>query len=163
MLKLQVVVLLIFLVTSLSAWGVPKKKTPQKSEKSQKTESVVIKPVLPQPPLEVILPDGVKYKNVTEGIGQPIVVGQKAQVSFVISSLEGKKILNTTEFGRGLNVQVGDNRFIPGFHSVLRGMKPGSKRTAFLPADSSFGEAGVPPLIPAGVPLTLQIELISVQ
>ena len=51
---------------------------------------------------------------------------------------------------------------IEGWQDLLMTMKEGMKVKAWIPSALAYGEAGVPPLIPANALLVFEVELLKV-
>ena len=103
---------------------------------------------------------GVQYKVIKEGTGITPKSSDKVQVHYVGSLLDGTEFDNSVKRGEPLEFPV--NAVIEGWQDLLQVMKEGMKVKAWIPSALAYGEAGVPPLIPANALLVFEVELLKV-
>ena len=107
-----------------------------------------------------VTPKGVQYKVIKEGTGISPKTGDKVQVHYIGSLLDGTEFDNSVKRGEPLEFPV--NAVIEGWQDLLQIMKEGMKVKAWIPSALAYGEAGVPPLIPANSMLVFEVELLKV-
>ena len=103
---------------------------------------------------------GVQYKVIKEGTGITPKASDKVQVHYVGSLLDGTEFDNSVKRGEPLEFPV--NAVIEGWQDLLQVMKEGMKVKAWIPSALAYGEAGVPPMIPANALLVFEVELLKV-
>ena len=103
---------------------------------------------------------GVQYKVIKEGAGIVPKASDKVQVHYVGSLLDGTEFDNSVKRGEPLEFPV--NAVIEGWQDLLQVMKEGMKVKAWIPSALAYGEAGVPPMIPANALLVFEVELLKV-
>ena len=103
---------------------------------------------------------GVQYKVIKEGTGITPKASDKVQVHYVGSLLDGTEFDNSVKRGEPLECPV--NAVIEGWQDLLQVMKEGMKVKAWIPSALAYGEAGVPPMIPANALLVFEVELLKV-
>lgn len=103
---------------------------------------------------------GVQYKVVKEGTGITPKVSDKVQVHYIGALLDGTEFDNSVKRGEPLEFPV--NAVIEGWQDLLQVMKEGMKVKAWIPSALAYGEAGVPPMIPANALLVFDVELLKV-
>ena len=102
-------------------------------------------------------PKGVQYKMLKAGAGISPKTGDKVQVHYVGSLLDGTEFDNSVKRGEPLEFPV--DAVIEGWQDLLQVMKEGDKVKAWIPSALAYGEAGVPPMIPANAMLVFEVEL----
>ena len=105
-------------------------------------------------------PKGVQYKMLKAGAGISPKTGDKVQVHYVGSLLDGTEFDNSVKRGEPLEFPV--DAVIEGGQDLLQVMKEGDKVKAWIPSALAYGEAGVPPMIPANAMLVFEVELLKV-
>jgi FKBP-type peptidyl-prolyl cis-trans isomerase len=107
-------------------------------------------------------PDGLKYIDTLVGTGDSPRSDQTVVVNYTGRLASNGKVFDSTT-GRG-PATFPLARVIPGFAEGILTMRPGGKRTVYIPAALAYGAN--PPAgsgIPANADLIFDIELISVQ
>jgi len=107
-----------------------------------------------------LTPKGVQYKVIKEGVGISPKASDKVQVHYVGSLQDGTEFDNSVKRGEPLEFPV--NAVIEGWQDLLQVLKEGSKVKAWIPSHLAYGEAGVPPMIPANSMLVFEVELLKV-
>jgi FKBP-type peptidyl-prolyl cis-trans isomerase FkpA/FKBP-type peptidyl-prolyl cis-trans isomerase FklB len=105
-------------------------------------------------------PKGVQYKILKDTTGISPKMGDKVKVHYVGSLLDGTEFDNSVKRGEPLEFPV--SAVIEGWQDLLMTMKEGMKVKAWIPSALAYGEAGVPPLIPANALLVFEVELLKV-
>jgi FKBP-type peptidyl-prolyl cis-trans isomerase len=105
-------------------------------------------------------PKGVQYKMIKAGTGISPKMGDKVQVHYIGALLDGTEFDNSVKRGEPLEFPV--NAVIEGWQDLLQVMKEGMKVKAWIPSGLAYGEAGVPPMIPANAMLVFEVELLKV-
>lgn len=103
---------------------------------------------------------GVQYKVEAEGSGISPKASDKVQVHYKGALLDGTEFDNSIKRGEPLEFPV--NAVIEGWQDLLMVMKEGMKVKAWIPSALGYGEAGVPPMIPANALLVFEVELLKV-
>jgi len=91
--------------------------------------------------------NGIRYKEIKEGDGQPIKPGQKIAVYYV-GQLPDKKVFDKAITGEGFEFTFGKGEVIKGWDEGLKGMNVGGKRRLVVPANLGYGKEGtdnIPP------------------
>ena len=105
-------------------------------------------------------PKGVQYKVIKAGTGISPKMGDKVQVHYIGALLDGTEFDNSVKRGEPLEFPV--DAVIEGWQDLLQVMKEGDKVKAWIPSALAYGEAGVPPMIPANAMLVFEVELLKV-
>ena len=105
-------------------------------------------------------PKGVQYKVLKDSAGISPKASDKVKVHYIGSLLNGTEFDNSVKRGDPLEFPV--NAVIEGWQDLLQVMKEGMKVKAWIPSALAYGEAGVPPLIPANSLLVFEVELLKV-
>ena len=79
---------------------------------------------------------------------------------YVGALLDGTEFDNSVKRGEPLEFPV--NAVIEGWQDLLQMMHEGMKVKAWIPSGLAYGEAGVPPMIPANAMLVFEVELLKV-
>lgn len=103
---------------------------------------------------------GVQYKVIKDGAGATPKASDKVQVHYIGSLLDGTEFDNSVKRGEPLEFPV--SAVIEGWQDLLQVMKEGMKVKAWIPSALAYGEAGVPPMIPANALLVFEVELLKV-
>jgi len=105
-------------------------------------------------------PKGVQYRVLKDAAGISPKAGDKVQVHYVGALLDGTEFDNSVKRGEPLEFPV--NAVIEGWQDLLQVMHEGMKVKAWIPSGLAYGEAGVPPMIPANAMLVFEVELLKV-
>ncbi len=105
-------------------------------------------------------PKGVQYRVLKDAAGISPKTGDKVQVHYVGALLDGTEFDNSVKRGEPLEFPV--NAVIEGWQDLLQVMHEGMKVKAWIPSGLAYGEAGVPPMIPANAMLVFEVELLKV-
>lgn len=107
-----------------------------------------------------LTPKGVQYKVIKAGSGISPKASDKVEVHYVGSLQDGTEFDNSIKRGEPLEFPV--NAVIEGWQDLLQVLKEGDKVKAWIPSHLAYGEAGVPPMIPANSMLVFEVELLKV-
>ncbi|GLI65063.1 hypothetical protein VaNZ11_008486 [Volvox africanus] len=125
---------------------------------------------------EVVLPSGVRYRDLRVGGGQNPIKGYLAVVDY-IGTADGVEFESTRTRGKPIVFLYGSRPFTggmcPGLEEALASMRAGGRRLVTVPPDMGFGERGfvlratehVPNkqgIIPPGATLVYDVELVRV-
>jgi peptidylprolyl isomerase len=106
--------------------------------------------------------DRVEVKVTKKGSGPAVKGRDSVEVLYVGKLKDGKEFDSSAKHGnRPIPFQIGAPGLIPGFACGTLGMKLGEKRTITIPYAIAYGEAGMPPVIPAKSDLIFELELVS--
>ena len=119
-----------------------------------------VKPLAPQPP--VTLPDGLVTQVLREGDGDPAKKGDKIQVHFVGTLLDGTTFDSSRERRQPFSFWVGEGQVIKGWDEGLLGVKEGTLLKLTIPPALGYG-GEAKPKIPANSTLVFEIELLDVR
>lgn len=108
----------------------------------------------------VALPSGLQYKILTEGTGKTPTAGDKVQVHYRGTLLDGTEF--DSSYGRGEPTNLKVEQVIQGWQEALQLMPEGSKWQVFVPAKLGYGSQGAGDAIGPGETLLFEIELISI-
>jgi FKBP-type peptidyl-prolyl cis-trans isomerase FklB len=109
----------------------------------------------------VTLTNGLQYKVIAEGAGEPPGAEASVTVNYRGTLLDGTEFDSSAKAGKPATFRV--NGVIPGWTQALTRMKPGDKWQLFIPSDLAYGESGRPPTIGPGAALIFDVELVSIQ
>ena len=109
----------------------------------------------------ITLTNGLQYKVITEGVGEPPKAEDNVTVNYRGTLIDGTEFDSSAKAGKPASFRV--NGVIPGWTQALTRMKPGAKWQLFIPAELAYGESGRAPTIGPGAPLIFDVELVSVQ
>jgi hypothetical protein len=113
-------------------------------------------------------PQGLQYKILQQGQGQPPVRGQQVNAKYTLwtggfGEDGGKQVDSNTGFlGRPLPVIVGIGRVIKGWDLTLLNMKVGEIRRIVVPSDIGYGDGGAGGSIPPKATLYFQMEITDI-
>ena len=120
------------------------------------------------PQLEVDLatfersPSGLYIKDVAEGAGPEVAVGQTAVVHYTGWLPDGTEF-DSSVGGDPLSFAVGAGRVIPGWEEGVAGMKVGGRRKLVIPPALGYGAYGAAPVIPPNATLVFDVELLEIR
>jgi len=111
----------------------------------------------------VSLPDGLQYKVIKNGSGDPgnpdatPGANDVVKVNYTGKFVDGKVF----DSSKGTPVSFPVGGVIPGFSEALMKMKKGSVWEVYIPANLAYGAAGAPPVIGPNQTLIFTIELVD--
>ncbi len=115
--------------------------------------------------LDVIKKDeeGVYDKeDVKVGTGPGVKVGDRIQVHYVGTFMNGKKFDSSRDKGAPFEFVAGKGAVIRGWDAGIIGMKAGGIRKLHIPPAIGFGAAGLPPTIAPYQVLNFEVELLKI-
>lgn len=111
--------------------------------------------------------EGVQYKDLRVGTGEPVAYGDVAVMHFVgwvgKDGVRGRELYNSRNRGEPISFVVGTDKVMDGWNIGVNGMRPGGQRLLLVPPAFTYGKAKAPEEIPGDVPLMFLIELLSVE
>lgn len=112
------------------------------------------------PRIEVRTGQGVRYLDLLEGVGRPIVTGDLVRIEYTALLADGTRVDSTRDRGRPMEVRLGEAP-IAGWNEGLVGMRTNGVRRIEVPAALAYGERGVPGLVPPNADMVFEIELLG--
>ncbi len=115
-------------------------------------------------------PSGLKYVVFKKGTGVQPVKGQKVEVNYIGSLLNGKRFDPPRGPANNFRFKIGNREVIPGWDEGVTLMHVGEKGFLFVPPDLAYGAHGVPDednpgsyIIPPNAVLMFEMELVSIK
>lgn len=109
---------------------------------------------------------GMQYRQVVEGDGEPIAMGQVAHIHLVgwidDHGQKGRELYNSRRGGKTKSFVVGTDGVIPAFNEGVLGMKAGGRRLLMVPPAFAYGSRGVDEAIPPDTSLIFLIDLVAI-
>lgn len=147
-----------------SAGTVPKKEDVKKPENPvtppvastgpQKETKPAVDPKLPPAQVPPVITE------VSAGTGAKVNAGERAVFHFAVADALGKEFVNSKKRGLPFAVEAGSDLLWDG---MLKDMKVGGVRRIALMPDQVNAGKGLPPYIPAGVPVTVTVWLLKAE
>lgn len=110
----------------------------------------------------VTLPDGLQYKILTEGKGEPPKPEDEVTVNYRGTLINGTEFDSSFKRHQPFTTHVRGG-IIKGWSEALQLMKPGAKWQLFIPPDLAYGERGAGAQIGPDSTLIFEVELLSVK
>lgn len=111
--------------------------------------------------------NGLQYKDLKPGTGEPAEVGDVATLHFVgwldDRGGKGRELYDTHSRGEPVSFVIGTDRVMPAWNEGVMGMKPGGKRLLKVPAELGYGSRGVQDVVPPNSRLIFVIELLKLR
>jgi FKBP-type peptidyl-prolyl cis-trans isomerase FkpA len=104
---------------------------------------------------------GLIYTEIKAGTGAQPKATDIVKVHFTGTFADGKEFDSTIK--RVQPIEIPLNRICPCFTEGVGMMKVGGKAKLVCPSDLAFGDTGRPPIIPGGVALVFEVELLDVK
>ena len=105
------------------------------------------------------LKNGVYYKEIKAGSGEPAKQGQYANIEYT------GKLVNGTEFDKSKNATkfpVGVGFVVPGFDAALMAMPAGAEWEVYIPSDQGYGAQGRDKITPFST-LIFTIKVVGIE
>jgi FKBP-type peptidyl-prolyl cis-trans isomerase FkpA len=102
---------------------------------------------------------GLKMLVVEKGAGAPVKAGENVMTHYYGLLLDGNRFDDSFSRGEPLGFQVAAGQMIAGFDEGVQQLHHGGKAYLFLPYQLAYGEAGMPPTIPAKADLVFYVEV----
>ncbi len=110
---------------------------------------------------ERVFPEGISKTVTVEGIGRSVRPGDNVVVKYVCNAVGSDAAFSRSDRQRFV---AGDGIMIPGFDMALRSMKEGERASVRISDPKyGYGEAGVPPFVPANAQLELDLEVLNIE
>ena len=106
-------------------------------------------------------PNGLTYKDVTEGTGAEAKKGDQVSVHYTGWLMDGTKFDSSKDRGDPFEFPLGAGHVIKGWDEGVAGMKIGGKRTLIIPAALGYGARGAGGVIPPNATLKFDVELLD--
>ena len=107
-------------------------------------------------------PNKLVTEDIKIGGGEGVKSGDKVQVNYIGTLLDGTKFDSSYDRGQPFSFTVGAGQVIAGWEQGLVGMKAGGKRKLIVPPQLGYGAEGVPGAIPSNAFLVFEIELLKI-
>ena len=118
----------------------------------------------PAPPVQVVLPSGVRYVDLKPGTGEEAREGKILEVHYTgWLKAGGAKFDSTHDSTEPLTLRLGAGDVIKGLDEGLVGMRVGGKRRLIIPPELGFGREGGGERIPPDATLVYEVELLTVR
>lgn len=109
-----------------------------------------------------------QIKTIKEGTGEPITVGQTAEVNYTGKLVDGTVFDSSIPRGQTFEFRLGEGSVIAGWEEGVKGMKVGEKRELTIPGNMAYGSRGVPNgqggyVIPPNATLVFEVDLVSIK
>ncbi|MBL8149108.1 MAG: FKBP-type peptidyl-prolyl cis-trans isomerase [Blastocatellia bacterium] len=105
---------------------------------------------------------GLKYLDITEGIGRTPEKGQRLIVHYTGYLTNGKKFDSSYDKDRPFEFILGAGHVIKGWEEGLSNMKAGGRRRLVIPSSLAYGSKGKGD-IPPNATLIFDIELLNIR
>ena len=104
---------------------------------------------------------GLVYKELVAGYGPQPEAGDRVQVHYHGTFIDGKVFDSSVERGRPSTFPL--NEVIPGWTEGLKMLKGGGKAQLVIPPHLAYGERGKPPKVPPCATLVFEVELLEIK
>lgn len=112
--------------------------------------------------IDTVLSNGLIIKDLELGAGIPVDSGYYFFAHYT-GYINDNEVFDTShERNTPINFQLGVGQIIPAWEIGIKGMRAGGKRMLTTPPELAYGETGIPGILPAGVTLHFEIEMIEV-
>ncbi|HEX8386778.1 MAG TPA: FKBP-type peptidyl-prolyl cis-trans isomerase [Rubricoccaceae bacterium] len=102
---------------------------------------------------------GLLYTVTESGSGERPTTSSRVQVEYVGRLADGSEFDRSPE---GQPAEFGVRNVVPGFAEALLAMRPGERRTVWLPPNLAYGAAGAPGAVPPHAVLEFDLTLVRV-
>ncbi|MBS1709523.1 MAG: FKBP-type peptidyl-prolyl cis-trans isomerase [Armatimonadetes bacterium] len=113
-------------------------------------------------PLSAPQPVVVQVLREQKGAGRAAKFGDVVTLQMV-AKYDGTVVYDTEKLGMSYTFVVGKPGTVPFLSYAVLQMKPGGERLVLVDKKSTGGVAGVKGLLPAGVPLTVDLKVLAVK
>ena len=112
-------------------------------------------------PLESAAPEQLQTSTLIEGPGEPIAIGDVANVHYSGWTWDGVLFDSSWDRGRPAEFTISSQNLIEGFVQSLEGVTVGSQIITVIPPDLAYGDQGTGS-IPGGSTLVFVIDVLSI-
>ena len=105
---------------------------------------------------------GLGYVDIVEGTGARPKTGDSVSVHYTGWLKSGQKFDSSVDRGQPLVFSIGKGRVIKGWDEGVGTMRVGGKRKLVIPAHLGYGDRGAGGVIPPGVTLIFEVELLAI-
>jgi FKBP-type peptidyl-prolyl cis-trans isomerase len=105
---------------------------------------------------------GLRYVITEEGTGESPVPGDKVEVHYTGSLLDGEQFDSSLERGP-FSFNIGQGMVIPGWDEGIALFKEGGKGTLYIPSNMAYGQRGAGGVIGPNSVLKFDVELLNVE
>jgi FKBP-type peptidyl-prolyl cis-trans isomerase len=106
---------------------------------------------------------GIRYLVLTPGNGPIPKAGDKVEVYYKGSLLQGGKVFDSNQGSKKpFSFRVDRGEVISGWDSILKMIPAGSKWLVVIPPEMAYGSRGQPPQIPRDASLVFEIEVLRI-
>ncbi len=102
---------------------------------------------------------GAVYREVKPGSGEPAQATDRAVLHYHGTLIDGRVFDSSVDGGAPAEFVIGE--VIPCLSEGLQKMRVGGKARLVCPADTAYGDAGAPPMIPGGATIVFEVELLG--
>jgi peptidylprolyl isomerase len=107
-------------------------------------------------------PSTLQTKELVTGTGAEAKSGETVTVNYVGVLYKGGKEFDASwKRKEPFQFKLGQGAVIKGWDQGVAGMKVGSRRELFIPAELAYGKTGSPPAIPPNSPLIFIVDLLG--
>ena len=106
--------------------------------------------------------NNIEYVIVTTGQGNRPSTNDQVVVHYSGYLSDGTLFDSSLLRDDPFSFRLGTGYVIPGWETTIADMRPGEKRTVFIPPSLAYGVEGIPGTIPANATLRFDIELIEI-
>ena len=105
---------------------------------------------------------GLQYIDEKEGTGEAAKAGDRVEVHYVGTFMDGKKFDSSRDRNRPFEFKLGAGQVIKGWDEGVAGMKIGGKRKLTIPSELGYGKKGAGDVIPPDTELHFEVELLRI-
>jgi len=107
-------------------------------------------------------PNGLTYKDVTEGAGAEAKKGDQVSVHYTGWLMDGTKFDSSKDRNEPFEFPLGAGHVIKGWDEGVAGMKVGGTRKLTIPPSLGYGARGAGGVIPPNATLEFEVELLGI-
>lgn len=108
-------------------------------------------------------PTKLEVTDLVDGTGAEAKPGDELTVHFVLLLQKNGKEVDSSWGGKPFSFELGGEGVTAGWEQGIDGMREGGRRELVVPADLSYGKAGIPPRIGPNEALVSVVDLIKVK
>jgi FKBP-type peptidyl-prolyl cis-trans isomerase FkpA len=142
-----------------NSFGDVRRKTNRLNVRSQRLE----RPIFQEERIVLTTDSGLKYEDVSEGIGPGAKSGDTVEVHYTGWLTDGKKFDSSHDRKQTFAFKLGAGKVIKGWDEGVAGMKTGGKRKLTIPPALGYGARGAGNVIPANAELVFEVDLVKIR